>query len=366
MKIIFVSNISWALYNFRRGLMKEIKDRGNEVIFCTTEDEYTVRLEQLGFRFIPIPLDRKGMNVFKDLILFLTLLNIYRKEKPDWILHNSTKPFLYGAVAAWLTGRRCINTHSGLGYLFIRMGLFTRFLLTFYKVAGICATKTFFQNKDDLELFLSKKLIDPEKCVLVPGSGVNIEYFRRKINIKKENGFAFLFMGRILWDKGVGELIEAVRTLRQDYPLMKINFLGMIDNGNPAGISGEQIETWNKEGLIEYLGEAIDVKPFLDDCDCVVLPSYREGIPRSLLEAAAMELPVIATDVPGCRAVVENNINGLLVKVRDPVDLARAMEKMINMPEPQRNEMGRLGRLKVSREFSEDLVIKAYCAEIGL
>lgn len=366
MKVIFVSNISWALYNFRRGLMKEIGDRGHEVIFCAAKDEYTQKLEQLGFRFIPISLDRKGRNVFKDLILFFNLLGIYRKEKPDWIFHNSAKPFLYGAIAARLSARRCINTLSGLGYLFIRMTLFTRFLLIFYKLACNCATKTFFQNKDDLQLFLDKKLIRPEKCALVPGSGVDIDYFKRTGSSPLKENFVFLFLGRILWDKGIGELIEAIRKLRESYPLMKVNFLGMIDSGNPAGIAREQIEEWGKEGLIDYLGDTMNVKPYLENCDCVVLPSYREGVPRALLEAAAMELPVIATDVPGCRAVVDNCLNGLLVKVRDPVDLAKAMKKMINSSAQQRKEMGRLGRLKVSREFDQNTVIRAYCEQIGL
>lgn len=366
MKVIFVSNISWALYNSRRGLMREIKNRGHEVVFCTVNDEYSPELELLGFRHIPIALERKGTNVFKDLFLFFSLIRIYNTEKPDWILHNSTKPFLYGAFAAYLTGRRCINTHSGLGYLFIRMGFATQFLLFFYKLAGICATKTFFQNEDDLRLFLDKRLIEQEKCVLVPGSGVHIDHFKPSHIRKNKDVFTFLFLGRILWDKGVGELIDSARALKKQYPFTKVNFLGMIDNGNPAGISRFQIEDWVREGLIEYLGDVIDVRPYLENCDCVILPSYREGIPKSLLEAAAMELPLIATDVPGCRAVVEQGVNGLLVKVKDPLDLTHAMEAMMKMPESQRREMGKKGREKVIREFNEQSVIEAYCSCIGV
>jgi len=366
MKIIFVSNISWALYNFRRGLMNKLKTQGNEVVFCTAKDEYTSRLEEAGFRFIPIPLDRKGTNVFKDSILFFKLLSIYKNEKPDWIFHNSTKPFLYGAIAAHFSGCRCINTHSGLGYLFIRNGLFTRFLLGLYKIAGIYATKTFFQNKDDLELFLTKKLIKPEKCGLVPGSGVNIEYYKSQENPNKREGFTFLFMGRILWDKGVGELIEAIRRLKKDYPLMKVNFLGMIDTGNPAGIDKAQVKAWVNEGLIDYLGDTVDVRDYLENCDCVILPSYREGIPKSLLEAASMELPAIATDVPGCRSVIDHGVTGLLCKVKDPSDLACAMVKIMNMTETKREEMGRKARIKVIQEFDEKIVIKTYCLAIGL
>lgn len=366
MKILFVSNISWSLFNFRKGLMNELRKRGNDVIFCAVRDDYTSKLQDLGFRYIPIDLDRKSKNILKELRLFLNFIRIYRTEQPDWILHNSTKPFLYGAFAAYLTGNRSINTHSGLGYLFIRIGLFTNLLLVFYKLAGICATKTYFQNKDDLRLFLDKKIIVPEKCVLVPGDGINIDYFNPSGNRRTKEDFVFLFLGRILWDKGVAELIDAIRELKKYHPLLKVNFLGMIDKGNPAGISRAQIEKWIQEGLIRYLGETIDVRPYLNECDCVVLPSYREGIPRALLEASAMELPIIATDVPGCRSVVDDGSTGLLVKVRDARDLARAMDTMMKMPESKRREMGKNGKEKIIREYNEKTVIKAYCAQMGI
>lgn len=369
MKIIFVSNISWSLFNFRRGLMTEIKNRGHEVIFCAAFDDYTSKLQQLGFRYIPITLERKGTNIFKDLFLFLSLFSIYKREKPDWILHNSVKPNIYGAIAAYLSGRRCINTVSGLGYLFIRKTFLSRMIKMLYKLAGSCTKKTFFQNRDDLQLFLEEKLIAAKKCVLVAGSGVNTDLFKpngNKLTVSSEEDFAFLYLGRILWDKGIAELIESVRRLKKQYPSIKVNFLGMIDRGNPAGVSQSQIEAWEEEGLIKYLGETVDVRPYLDSCNCVILPSYREGTPRALLEAAAMELPVIATDVPGCRDAVDHGVTGFLVKVKDPHDLGKAMEAMIKMSESKRNEMGRSGRAKVVRDYSEKAVIEAYCAQIGI
>ena len=347
--------------------MLKIKNCGHEVIFCAAEDEYTPKLQALGFKYIPIALDRKGTNIFKDLALLFSLIKIYKKEKPDWIFHNSTKPFLYGTIAAYFTGRRCINTHSGLGHLFIKMGWLTKFLLIFYKFAGFYAAKTFFQNKDDLQLFIDKKLVKAEKCVVVPGSGVNIDYFKPRLHESNKDGFVFLYMGRIIWDKGIRELIDSVRTLKERYPLMKVFFLGMIDKGNPSGISRSQIEKWVQEGLIEYLGEAVDVRPYLERCDCVILPTfYREGIPKSLMEAAAMEIPIIASDVPGCRAVIEDKVTGFLVKVRNSFELTKAMDMMMKMPQSQRKEMGRNARAKVIRDCSEDLVIEAYCAQIGL
>lgn len=349
--------------------MAEIKNRGHEVVFCAAHDDYTSKLEQLGFRYIPISLERKGTNIFKDMFLFFSLIKIYKREKPDWVFQNSAKPNIYGTIAGRITGGRCINTVSGLGYLFIRKSFLSKFIRILYKLSGSYSEKTFFQNKDDLQLFLDRGLIDARKCALVAGSGVNTDLFKpngKKEAVSPKGGVVFLYLGRILWDKGIGEFIVSIRILKKDYPLMKANFLGMIDKGNPAGVSRLQIKKWEEEGLIEYLGETVDVRPYLAKCDCLVLPSYREGIPKALLEASAMELPVIATDVPGCREAVEHGITGFLVKAKDTAALVNAMDNVIKMAEPQRREMGRKGREKIIREFSERVVIKTYCSQIGL
>jgi len=349
--------------------MTEIKNRGHEVVFCAANDDYALKLQALGFKYIPIVLERKGMNVLADLALLFTLMKIYKNESPDWIFHNSIKPNLYGSIVAYFTGRCCINTVSGLGYMFIRKSFLSKFIMILYRFAGFSAKKIFFQNKDDMQYFLNKKLIAKEKCVLVAGSGVNTDYFKPGVNMCKqssENNFIFLYLGRILWDKGIDELIWAVRTLKKRYPLLGVNFLGMIDSGNPSGISKSQIQEWVDEGLIKYLGEKVDVRPDLENCDCVILPSYREGTPKSLLEAAAMELPVITTDVPGCRDAVKNRVTGFLVKVKDRQALADAMEEMIKKTDSQRKQMGRNGRERVIMEYSESAVIKTYCDQIGV
>lgn len=369
MNIIFVSNISWSLFNFRKGIMVVLRERGHKVSFCATLDGYSARLEAQGFKFIPVDIDRKGTSFIKDLCLVVRLYNIYKKEKPDFVFHNSIKPNIYGTIAARLAGTRCVNTVSGLGYVFIRKNLYFNLVKFLYTLACTFSEKTFFQNKDDLQLFLDNRLIDADKCALVAGSGVNTEFFKPSDNkhiVSSKQDFTFLYLGRILWDKGIGELIGSVRMLKKHYPLMKLNLLGMIDKGNPAGISFQQIQEWQDKGFIKYCGETADVRPYLASCDCVILPSYREGIPKALLEAAAMELPVIATDVPGCRNVVEHGITGFLVEVKDTLDLAKAMEKMIKMSQSQRQEMGKKGREKVIREYSEKAVIKEYCTQIGL
>jgi len=236
-------------------------------------------------------------------------------------------------------------------------------------MAGFCSKKTFFQNKDDLEFFVDQGLIHSEKCHLVAGSGVDVDFFKRNKKqdpVLAKEYFVFLYLGRILWDKGIGELIAAIRILREKHPFVKIDFLGMIDEGNPASISRIQVQEWQTEGIIGYLGDTDDVRPYLENCDCVVLPSYREGTPRSLLEAAAMELPVIATDVPGCRDVVEEGKTGFLVQAKNVSDLFKAMEKMVKMPIAKRIEMEKKGRSKIIKEYNEKLVIDAYCSQAGL
>lgn len=211
------------------------------------------------------------------------------------------------------------------------------------------AEKTFFQNKDDLKLFLEKRIVSLPKTALVKGSGVNTDLFHPSYcaAIKKDkNTFVFSFIGRILWDKGVGEFIEACRMIKKQYPQVRINLLGMIDKGNPAAVTKAQIEVWEQEGLLKYRGETDDVRPFICESDCVVLPSYREGTPKALLEASAMEKPIITTDAVGCREVVDDQVSGFVVPMRDAVKLQETMKQVIDLPLEKRLAMGRMGREK--------------------
>lgn len=362
MKIIFVSNLSWNLFNFRLGLMKFLKGRGHEVLFCAPQDPYTEQLKGLGFRFIAIKVDRKGTNLASDFLFLLRLLAVYMKEKPGLVLHYTIKPNIYGSIAAKLSGTRCVNTVSGLGFIFISKGLYFNPVKLLYSISSRFCEYTFFHNHDDLSFFVKNKIISSGKAVLVKGSGINADFFAP---VARDNGeaagvFKFLFIGRLLWDKGILEFVESARVIKQRYPDVKFLLLGPIDKGNPAVVPEEKINSWQSQGIIEYLGEVCDVRPVVSQSDCVVLPSYREGAPRALLEAASMEKPVIATDTPGCREVVDHGINGFLVKVKDAQGLAEAMLKIIELPEDKRAIMGRKGREKVLREFDEKRVIEEY------
>jgi glycosyltransferase involved in cell wall biosynthesis len=367
MKIAIVSNTSLTIRNFRVGLMQALKAKGHDVFFCAQDNGYAGEVVKKGFTFIPVIVDRKGTNIFTDLKHVFALYRIYRKEKPDVALHYTIKPNIYGSMAAWLARVPCVNSITGLGYVFIKKDPIY-FLVSFlYKISCSIAKKTFFQNKDDLKLFLDKGLINKSKAVLVNGSGVNADFYSPdfcRIFKKEEDAFVFLFTGRFLWDKGIGEFVDAARITKQKYPKTIFWLAGIIDPGNPAGISETIIKKWVDEEIVAYLGEVQDVRPLICRSDCVVLPSYREGIPRSLLEALAMEKPIITTDTVGCREVIEEGVNGFSVPVKSTQALSDSFCRMIELTPERRLQMGKAGREKVKMEFEENFIINTYLKEI--
>lgn len=364
---MIVSNTTLTIRNFRTGLMNGLKAKGYDVVFCAQDNGYAGEVIKKGFKFIPLTIDRKGMNLFTDMNQTIALYRIYRKERPDIAMHYTPKPNIYGAMAAALAGVPCIDNISGLGYLFIKKSPVYQLIKFLYKIGCHFARTTFFQNKDDLNLFVRKGIISRNKAVLVNGSGVDTNFFSPDFcgPVERENGsFVFLFMGRFLWDKGLGEFVEAARLTRQKYPKTRFWLVGIIDPGNPAAVSLETIKGWEKEGIIVYHGEVKDIRPFICGSDCVVLPSYREGIPRSLLEASAMEKPIITTDAIGCREVVDEGINGFSVPVKDTQALTDSFSRMIELKPEERLRMGKAGRDKVKKKFEETIVVDLYLKEI--
>lgn len=347
--------------------MQFLRAKGHNVVFCAQDNGYAQEVSAKGFAYFPLNLDRKGMNFITDLRLALSFYKLYINEKPDIILHYTIKPNVYGAIAAKLSGIPCINTITGLGYVFIKRNPVYYLVKFLYKISSAFAKRTFFQNKDDMNLFLKLGLVSDKKAILVKGSGVNTSFFNPDfcLNINKDKGaFIFLFTGRILWDKGVGELVEAARLTKQKYLNVQFWLVGLTDSGNPAGIRETRIRDWEREGAITYKGEVKDVRPFICQSDCLVLPSYREGIPRSLLEALAMEKPIITTDAAGCREVVEDGVNGFSVPVKDSHALFNAFSKMIELPTEARLKMGKAGCEKVRKEFDENIVNEEYIRQI--
>jgi glycosyltransferase involved in cell wall biosynthesis len=342
--------------------MNALKEKGFNIAFCAPYDKYAEKLKNRGFKYFRINLDRKGTDIFKDLKLIYNLYKIYKKEKPDLVFHYTIKPNIYGAVAAKLAKIKCVNTVTGLGYVFMKENLLSKLVKFLYRISFKFPKKTFFLNESDSEFFIKNRIVNRNKTILVKGSGVNTEFFDSNFckDFEKEGGkFIFLMASRVLWDKGVGEFVSASRIVKKKYPNGKFLLLGPIDKGNPSAIPEEKIKKWQKQGLINYSGKTDDVRPFICQADCIVLPSYyREGIPRSLLEAMAMEKPIVTTNAVGCREVVEEGKNGYLCEVKNSKDLAIKMEKILNLGEEKRLEMGKYGREKVIIEFDERIVIR--------
>ena len=366
-KILISVNSAWNLLNFRAGLISELVRSGYEVVAVAPADEYVLKLESLGCRFVNLKMNNQGTNPIDDLLLLWRYWKLHIVEKPDLCLYYTIKPNVFGSLASSIYGTPYINNVAGLGAVFIGGGWLKCVVSALYKIAFQNSSKVFFQNKDDQKLFLKNRLINNQSTEVLPGSGINLNYFTPHENdkISSINSiFKFLLIARMLKDKGVVEYVNAAQMLKDSGVNAEFLLLGFLDVQNPASISTEEMKTWTDQGFVRYLGSSDDVRPHIAQSDCIVLPSYREGTPRSLLEAAAMAKPIITTSVVGCKDVVEDGENGMLCKVRSSIDLASKMNKMLLLSDDKRRIMGKKGRLKVEQEFDENIVIKKYLLTI--
>jgi glycosyltransferase involved in cell wall biosynthesis len=361
MRIVFSSNISWSIYNFRRGLLNDFKKDGNEIFTVALEDEFSEKLQHLGYKHTNISINNNSKNPFKDIHLIYQYYKIYKKIAPDIICHNAIKPNIYGTIAAGMLKFPVVNNISGLGTLFIKNSISTKIAKLLYKVSQRKASIVFFQNNDDLQLFLKNKLITKDKCKLIPGSGVNTSLFVRNKEVNKENlNFSFLFIGRLIYDKGIMEYIDAAKVIKMKFSNIEFNVLGPIYDSNETAIKKSVLEEWVKDDYINYVGETDFVKEEMEKANCIVLPSYREGLSKVLIEASSMSLPIITTNVPGCKDVVIDGETGFLCKVKDSFDLAIQMEKMILLPKEELISMGVNGRKRAVEVFDEKIIINHY------
>jgi glycosyltransferase involved in cell wall biosynthesis len=368
-KILLVSRCAWTLYNFRSGLMRALKGRGHIVMGGgAAGDGFEARVEELGVSFTGLPVDKRGINPWADLRLFWALYRWYTGQKPDIVHHFTSKPVIYGSVAARLAKvPRIVNTITGLGSVFTgqKTTWLRRLVELMYRFSMRFAHVTFFQNQEDLHFFLSRGLVRAGRARLLPGSGIDCKRFVPE----PRNGcpFTFLMVARLLKDKGVYQFVEAARLTKRRFPETRFQLLGGRDIRNPTVVPEADLLKWQSQQVVTWLGEVEDVRPVIARADVLVLPShYREGVPRSLLEGAAMGKPLIATDSTGCREVVEHEVNGLLVPVKDAAALADAMAWMLENSE-KRVLMGKAGRRKAEEEFDESIVLeqtlKVYEAE---
>lgn len=363
--IVISANSSWNIVNFRGGLIRALRNRGYRIVVAAPEDKQTSRLGEFGATFVHVPMNSSGLSIAEDLRLLLRYLKIFRKIKPFAYLGFTAKPNIYGSLAARAVGAKVINNVSGLGTVFIKRGPLTALLVQLYRFSFRTSSRVFFQNREDMELFITSRTVRRQQAELLPGSGVDLARFRPGDGVRAAGPFRFLLVGRLLWDKGVAEYVEAARLVSRSHPEVRFQILGPAGVNNRTAVPSSFLERWRAETAIEYLGESDDVRMAMEQADCIVLPSYREGLPRALLEGSAMGKPLIATDVPGCRDVVVDGETGYLCEVRSANSLAAAMLKMLELPAAERLAMGRRGRRKVEQEFCESLVIAKYLDALG-
>lgn len=357
--VVLSGNSSWNIVNFRAGLVAALRHAGYEpVVIAPIDPPGETRMTELGVRRFTVEMDRSGLNPFNDLKLFLQYRRLIREIGPAAYLGYTIKPNIYGSLAAHGCGVPALPNISGLGTVFLRGGLLGRLANALYRVGLSRAPVVFFQNREDLSEFVERRLVRRDQARLLPGSGVDLQRFA--LAPPPARPLTFLLIGRLLGDKGVREFVEAARMLRREGSAARFQLLGPVDAGNRTAITHAELDRWVAEGTIDYLGETDDVRPFIAACHVVVLPSYREGLPRSLLEGAAIGRPLIATDVPGCRDVVDDGVNGLLCAPRDAASLAGAMRTLERMSDEEHSAMGAAARAKVQAQFSEERVIQAY------
>lgn len=364
--IVLSINTAWNLVNFREGLIRALLEQGVDVVTLAPADCYSHQLKAWGCTVIDLPMQGQGTNPWQDLLLFWRYRRLLKRLRPAAYLSWTIKPNIYGGLAARSLSIPQLANVSGLGSTFLGGGWVAALAQQLYRMAFARAATVFFQNADDAALFTEQGLVVQQQAAILPGSGVNLARFavepRQPLAGRP---FRFLLIARLLRDKGVLEYIEAARLLKQKGLNVECQCLGAVDANNPTAISREQVEAWQAEGLMRYWGTTDDVRPFITQADCVVLPSYREGTPKTLLEAAAMGRPLIATDVPGCRDVVDHQLNGLLCEARSSVHLAEAMEAMSNTTPERWQVMADASREKVARDFSEAIVVDAYLAQLA-
>ncbi|WP_432448652.1 glycosyltransferase family 4 protein [Aliiroseovarius marinus] len=363
MKIILTVNAAWNALNFRRPVIEALLARGDDVVVLAPADDSVPMLEALGCECVDLEMDVSGLSPLRDGALALRMGRHFARLAPDAILGYTIKNNLFGAVAARRLGIPFLPNVSGLGTAFLSGGALQYIAETLYRHAFRNLPTVFFQNPEDSDLFISRNLTRPAQVTLLPGSGIDLQRFSPRPK-SKDKTTRFLMVSRLLRDKGVLEYVDAARLLKAEGARVEFQMIGATQAENRSVISEDDLAAWQAEGAISHLGETNDVRPFIAQADCVVLPSYREGAPRTLIEAAAMARPLIATDVPGCRQVVEHGTTGLLCAVRDGHALADACRQFLAMPEDARNTMGKAGRAKMVSEYDQRLVVQAYLTAI--
>lgn len=364
--IALVANTTWNIYNFRLNIIDKLLAEGHQVtVFAPIDEylkykEYYPKVKHIGIR----SLSRYGINPFRDFLLILELIRKYKKTKPDLILHYTNKPNIYGAFAAKAAGIPSIATITGLGYAFIHEGSISKITNLLYRYSAKMHKRLIFQNSRDKSLFIENNFVKTENAILIKGSGVDTQFY-----VPSENGVdlkktTFAFIGRLLYDKGIIEFVQAAKATKEKHPTARFWVMGELDEDNPSSINKEDLNRWIDEKTIEYRGYERDIRPILKKTDCVVLPSYREGLPRTILEGLAMGKPVITTLTAGCEETVDQGVNGYLVPVKSATELVSAFNQFIKLSREEQIKMGAAGRLRAEKEFDSKHIANKFYATI--
>jgi glycosyltransferase involved in cell wall biosynthesis len=372
-RLLFLITEDWYFWSHRLDLARAAAQAGFDVSIATRVTDHGERIQREGFRLFPISLVRQSRNPFVELAAVLELARLYRRERPAIVHHVALKPILYGSLAAWISGVPVVvNAFAGLGYAFTdetRRGSMAHIYLrkALKILLRLSKSVVIFQNKDDRDLLLQERVVESQQIRIIPGSGVDTKTF--DVHPSAEECPIVMLASRMLWDKGIGEFVEAARCLKQNGMSARYVLVGRCDEHNPAAIEPTQLRRWVQEGVVEWLEHRDEMSSTLASATIVVLPSYREGLPKVLLEAAACGKPLIATDVPGCRDIVTHGVNGLLVPVRNPAALAAAIDSLLR-DSSLRVAMGVAGREMVMCTFSVEKVagqvVDLYRALLGM
>jgi glycosyltransferase involved in cell wall biosynthesis len=362
--IVLFANTCWSIFNFRLNLIRLLTQKGFRVVVIAPEDEYVSRVEEAGARFQPIAIQPYGTNPVRDLLMTFRLVRLLRKHEADLLITYTIKPNIYGSIAARLIRIPSLAVITGMGYLFTQRSWKTAVAKNLYRLSLRFCKAIWFLNEDDRRTFILEKLIRSDRAAYLPSEGVDTQHFAPSPN-RKSSAFRFLFAGRLILEKGILDFIEVARILKKRYPKAQFDILGFLQPDYPNAISEQDIRAWEAEGIIRYLGSTDQIKNDLAKTDCVVLPTYyREGIPRILLEAGSMHIPVITTDNAGCRDVVDHTNNGYVCLPKNVESLTYWMDKMINLPEAERARMGVRSRKIIERLFDDELVNDQYLSFI--
>ncbi len=367
--VMLSANTAWNVHS-RSRLLAAIREAGWDVITLAADDEYSTRITgELGIPFIPLPMKGDGTNLREDAALFLRFLGLYRSHRPQCAIHLNNKPNIYGTLAASLLGIPSISNVTGLGIVAEKSALVKAAVYSLYRLAfGSKRSFVFFQNADDRSFFVDRKIVRPGRTGLLPGSGVDVSRFSPAVDSTKpaRGHCRFLFSGRLLISKGILDFLEAAKRVKTLYPATEFTIIGEHDTGNPIYAPEPVLAEAITRRIVDYKGMVADVRPIVGESDCVVLPSrYREGVPRALLEAAAMGKPLIVADSIGTREPVEHGHNGYLVSPGDAEGLAEAMLRFIGLTHEEKMSMGTNSRRIAVERFSDSSVIDRYIARLA-